>query len=374
LLSQRHQKRIAYALSGIFLVASLGGTGNALAVTGKDRPRIDKERVFSGSVTAKKPPSCIQKITPSMAAQYGYASVSVMKRASALAHIQAKNGRDATPIAAIAIASYQTGVDFDLMVMKATIESQLGLFDEPILGGSARGLFQFMPATWLTLFSWYGAGFHGGVYADAARQIKFDENKNPSTDDPELTEKILALRSDHYVSAYIKAQSIRHDERPLLRAILGRPPTFTDFYNDHFFGLERWKSFYRELRKNPKALAPDIFAKESEDPNNRSLFYKGHKKRTMKETYDYLGKIVSNYMARIDKKIATALKQEKCIKPLSLIMPPHAPIIVSPSAVINTQPAIPPEDIPPDPEAEKNPIPVPEDDPLAAFISHLKPD
>ncbi len=176
-------------------MASLGG-GDALAATGKDRPRFDKERVFSASSTPKKPTSCTQKITPAMAAQYGYASASVMKDASALAHIQIEDGRDPTPIAAIAIASYQTGVDFDLMIMKAIIESQLGLHDEPLLGGSARGLFQFKPTTWLTLFSWFGAEFHGGIYADAARQIKFDENKNPYTDDPALTEQILALRSD----------------------------------------------------------------------------------------------------------------------------------------------------------------------------------
>ncbi len=117
-----------------------------------------------------------------------------------------------------------------------------------------------------------------------------------------------------------------------------------------------------------------IFEAESEDPNNRSLFYKGQKQRTMKETYDYINSIVSRDMARVDKKIADALKHEKCIKPLILAMPFHAPIIVPPSVVMNARPAMPPADIALDPEAEKNPIPIPENDPLADFISRLNFD
>lgn len=343
------------ALCALFMAATAAMANDALAVTGRDHPKVGSGRHLPGvKAPAKgKGPPCVQAVPARRAAPNGYTSAYTMRRTAALGQIY---GEDAA--AAIAIASYETGIDFDLLVMKAMLESRMGKYDEPLLGGSARGLFHFMPATWLTLFSWFGNEFQGGIYADVAAMIKFDEQKNPYTDNPALTEKILALRSDPYVAAFIKAKSVRYDERPLMRAVLGREPTYTDYYVAHFLGLERAKTFFRALRKTPKEAAADIFVKESEDPNNRPIFYSGDKKRTVQEVYNRLGKAVSGTLARIDSAIAAEMKRDRCIPLLPLIPPPRAAMAIPP---MPEQPVLPPggETKPPVPGEEQAPEPGP---------------
>lgn len=323
-------------LCALFMAATAVMANDALAVTGRDHPKIGSgHRLPNVKAPAKgKGPPCVQAVPARKAGPNGYASSYTMRRTAALGQIY---GEDAA--AAIAIASYETGIDFDLLVMKAMLESRMGKYDEPLLGGSARGLFHFMPATWLTLFSWFGGEFQNGIYRDVAEMIKFDEQKNPYTDNPALTEKILALRSDPYVAAFIKAKSVRYDERPLMRAVLGREPTYTDYYVSHFLGLERAKTFFRALRKTPKEAAADIFVKESEDPNNRPIFYSGEKKRTVQEVYNRLGKAVSGTLARIDNAIAAEMKQDRCIPMIPLIPPPRAAMTIPP---MPGQPVLPP--------------------------------
>lgn len=270
----------------------------------------------------------MSRATPDIASGYNYRRLIAMNTASALAYNRKKNGEDVTPVAAIAIASYETGIDFELLIMKATLESQMGRYDEPLLGGSARGLFHFMPANWLTLFSWFGADFDNGVYADAARQIKFD-GAEPYVDDPVLKQKILDLRSDHYVAAFIKGMQIRKDERPVLRTVLGREPTYTDYYVAHFLGLERAKMFYRNLRNNPKSIAAPVMTRELSDPNNYGVFYRGKTALTFRQVYDRLGRIITNILNNVETETQATKKAHRCIPPLILQKPQRQPIPVT---------------------------------------------
>lgn len=347
-------------LCAAFLAVALGALpAPAQAVTGRDVPAVRTQRPLPPVVQPPgKGPHCARGAVAKSPNRYGYHTSSTMRRAAALAQVY---DRDA--ITAIAVASYQTGIDFDLMVMKAILESQVGKYDEPILGGRARGLFHFMPATWLTLFSWFGGEFQGGVYADAAAQIKFDADNNPYLDDETLKSRILALRSDHYVAAFIKAKSIRHDERPLMRAILGREPNFTDYYVSHFLGLDRSKAFFRALRRTPDALAADLFPREAADPNNRSIFYKGPRKRTVRQVYNLLGAKVDATLKRLDNRIAAIIKGDSCLPLLVLTPPPRMPLPVSPPAappgVPWYRPSPPPEELPMENHAPPAPIPLP---------------
>lgn len=300
------------------------------AITARDKPSISTPRNFKQlpGLTDMQKDICVQRARIGNDS-YGFNSMSALRRASALAHIRAAQGNPTEPVSAISIANYEVGTDFDLMVMIAVIESRMGLFDQPLLGGSARGLFHFMPATWLTLFSWFGAEYNNGVFADAAKQIKFDERKQPYVDDQDLKAAILNLRSDPYVASFIKAKQLMHDERPVMLALLGREPTHGDYYLVHFLGLDRARVFYKALRKNPGKPSGKVFPKESADPNNRPLFFKGKKPYTMRQTYEKITGMVSRTLTRVNGNINLALANESCIKPLVLTQPGYQPIVIN---------------------------------------------
>lgn len=353
----RARKKAASGLSALFLLASLGVTTEAMAATGKDKPMLLDPRPINSVPPQPNParPICVQNATPQTAGEYRFRRLIAMRSASALAHQRRENGESVDPVTAIAIASYETGIDFDLLVMKATLESRMGRYDQPLLGGSAKGLFHFMPATWLTLFSWFGSDFENGVYAEAARQIKFDADNEPYIDDPVLKQKILDLRSDPYVAAFIKAKQIRHDERPVLRTILGREPTYTDYYVAHFLGLESAKTFYRNLRRNPKGAAASVLTREASDPNNRSVFYRGSTALSFRQVYDRLGWIITRILANVDQDVQSTLNANRCVHPLRLTMPSRESLIDKP-----LMPAIPGEKLIIDPSSEIEPIPEPD--------------
>lgn len=258
-------------------------------------------------------------------------------RASALAATMEKQERDIEPVRAIALASQETGVDFDLMVMKAIIESRLGTFDEPLLGGNARGLFHFMPATWLVMMHRHGDKYRDGLYAPLIAQIRF-EGKEPYVDNPAVKEELLKLRSDPYIASFIKAQQIIHDERPVLRAVLGREPNYTDYYVAHFLGIPRAELFFNLLRKSPKKPAAAIFERESSDPNNNPAFYRGRKMLTVKQVHDRLDRIITRVLGRIDGWTDAGLKRG-CLTPLTLEIPDRvAPSVPEPFPYVPLEP------------------------------------
>src|SRR5690606_39335121 len=59
------------------------------------------------------------RATPDNAGDYHYRRLVAMRAASALAYNRNRNGEDITPVSAIAIASYETGIDFELLVMRS---------------------------------------------------------------------------------------------------------------------------------------------------------------------------------------------------------------------------------------------------------------
>src|SRR5690606_22418288 len=150
-------------------------------------------------------------------------------------------------LAAIAIAGLETGVDFDLLVMKAIMESRLGVHNAPLQGGNARCLFHFMPARWLVMLHRRGDRYMDGIYAPALEHIRFD-GREPYVANPAVKAYLLSLRSDPSLASFMKAQQILHDARPVLRTILGREPGYTDYYIVHFLGIPRTAELYRFLK------------------------------------------------------------------------------------------------------------------------------
>lgn len=335
-MSYSLRSKAVVGITGIFFAASLA-TGDAHAVTGRSKPPFSKSDFVTQPVSKPAPGICAQRLSASAARSFGFSQPRILARASALAATMEKQGKDAEPIRAIALASQETGVDFDLLVMKAIIESQLGTFDEPLLGGNARGLFHFMPATWLVMMHRHGDKYRDGLYAPLIAHIRF-EGKEPMVDNPDVKEKLLALRSDLYIAAFIKAQEIIHDERPVLRSILGREPNYTDYYVTHFLGIPRADLFFDLMRKSPRKPAATIFDRESADRNNNPAFYNGRKMLSVRQVYDRLDRIITRVLDRIDDWADAGMKAG-CLTPLVLAIPDRtAPSVPEPFPYIPLEP------------------------------------
>ena len=301
-------QRAASFLTGIFASAALVQTAAAgIPPAPKAPPATER--------------SCVQNIDDDDTL---YSDLHDLSRASAYAIFMNEQGLDPEAIHAILEASEETGVDFDLMIVKAILESDLGRFNAPIgVNGGARGMYQFLPTTWLTVFAWYGERYKDGQYADLARAIRFDGNGNPYVNDPQVKQEILDLRSDHYIASYIKAMQVKYDERPNLRNMLGHEPTFTDYYIVHFLGIPRARVFYRNLQNNPDGAAANVLSREAR--YNRSVFYRGNQPRSFADVYNRLERIIESRLAGFDAVSEDVLKTQGCVKPLERNKPPLLP-------------------------------------------------
>lgn len=194
-------------------------------------------------------------------------------------------GRDPRVVNAIYKASLKSGVDFELLLLKAIMESDLGQYNVAT-GSSARGLFQYIAPTWLVLMKRYGAELGYPHYADAigfagrspVPQIK---NKNKY-----LEAEILALRHDPEASAMMKALQIK-EETDMLRSFKKSQVSATDHYISHMLGLPLSKELY-DLRRNKSIIAVARLNKpemREAAKLNKPFFYDGKRALTATEVY-----------------------------------------------------------------------------------------
>ena len=142
------------------------------------------------------------------------------------AYLAAKN-QDITIIDDILFASKKTNVNFELLIVKAMIESDLGRLTEA-KNSSARGVFQYIDQTWLTLLKRYG---------DKIKEdIEFDNNL------PQ--EELLNLRYNARIASLIKSYQTLDDEKAVKALKNKGIITATDHYIAHMMGLPLAKEFY----------------------------------------------------------------------------------------------------------------------------------
>ena len=248
----------------------------------------------------------------------GFGDEKSLRAASAL--ITQMNGRNGTPVAVLAIleASDATGVDFETMVAKAIIESRLGVFDRPIgVNGSARGVYQFMPVTWLKVFHDYGPQYKDGRYAELAKSIEFDRKGVPYVLDKTKEKEIQDLRSDPYVAAHLKALYLKHEETAQLRTLLKRDPKAVDYYILHLLGLPRATTFFNKLNKSPDSAARPAFKREARF--NRGVFYNSRgRQRTYKQVHEHLDNLMQTYIQLVRDTAAAAQEPGTCVTPLKI--------------------------------------------------------
>ena len=169
-------------------------------------------------------------------------------------------------VSAIQAAAQKTGAGFDYLLRTARRESSLQPTAQAPTS-SARGLYQFIDSTWLTMVRDEGRNLGLGSYAE---KIGRDASGRPTVADPATRQEILALRDDPSVAA-LMAGAFTNRNAADLRAATGRDPTEGELYMAHFLGSGGAARLINSNQTNPQASAALLFPDAA--GANRRIFF-----------------------------------------------------------------------------------------------------
>lgn len=184
-------------------------------------------------------------------------------------------------MSAIQAAAQKTGTGFDYLLRTARRESSLQPTAQAPTS-SARGLYQFIDSTWLTMVREEGRNLGLGRFAE---QIGRDASGRPTVADPAARQQILALRDDPAVSA-LMAGAFTNRNAAELRSATGRNPTEGELYMAHFLGSGGAARLINANQSNPQATAARLFPDAA--GANRRIFFDQGRPRTIAEVYQVL--------------------------------------------------------------------------------------
>jgi hypothetical protein len=167
---------------------------------------------------------------------------------------------------AIRSASRTTGATFDYLLRTAIRESSLDP-GAAAKTSSARGLYQFIESTWLTMLKEEGPKYGLGGYAASTEE---GAGGQYLVRDPVARAHILKLREDPEISAVMAGALAKRNAEDLSRT-LGRKPTAGELYLAHFLGAAGAKRLISLQRSNPGASAVAAFPEAARA--NKSVFY-----------------------------------------------------------------------------------------------------
>lgn len=177
---------------------------------------------------------------------------------------------------ALVRAAEVTGVSRPYLVSTARRES--GFNPRAVAStSSARGLFQFVDATWLEMIDRHGAKY--GL-AKEAKLVRFDGRGRPRIADPAERRRVLDLRFDPRLAALLAAELAR-ENADVLSAGLKRDPTDGELYVAHFLGARDAVRLIRAAETQPRRPAAELFPAAAR--SNRGVFYRGKRPRTVEE-------------------------------------------------------------------------------------------
>ena len=189
---------------------------------------------------------------------------------------------------AIQKASAKTGVSFTYLMEKAAAESN---FNPTVKAktSSATGLFQFIESTWMDMMDRHGAKY--GINTDQSRQNLLNLRKNPEI-------------------ASIMAAEFASGNKSHLEQTVGGDIGNTELYFAHFMGAGGASAFLSQHKKNPLAIAADIFPKEARA--NKNVFYDRQTgaPKTLEQVYSFFDKKFSG-----DTRVAEARPDTMAHKP-----------------------------------------------------------
>jgi len=156
-------------------------------------------------------------------------------------------------LSAIKTASAKTGVDFAYMVQQAEAESAFKP-NAQAKTSSARGLYQFIESTWLSMVDKHGASY--GI-----------ETEGQSRSD------ILKLRDNPEIASFMAAELARDNQNVLERnwAKGEKEIGATELYFAHFLGAGGASAFMNARDEDGSATAAHIFPKAANA--NKNVFY-----------------------------------------------------------------------------------------------------
>lgn len=253
-----------------------------------------------------------------------------LELARALKTYLRENDRDERLATSIYKASLKTGVDFELMVLKAKMESDLGA--QTIAARStARGVFQYIEPTWLTLMNRYGDRVGYKHYADAIQRAKYPGVPYIKNGNPFLKAEILALRHDPDIAAMMKAYQVREETDVIRNLKRGQRVTATDHYIVHMLGLSLAKEFYTMKARGSVIAVAGLNRPAMREAArlNRAFFYSGKRALTAREAYTKFEKKVHNEFRSI-RNVAYKNKTPACAQrepePVKYVMEDFTPL------------------------------------------------
>lgn len=188
-------------------------------------------------------------------------------------------------LAAVERAASRTGADFAFLMDKAAAESG---FDAQAQAktSSARGLFQFIESTWLTMVKNHGAEFGLKDYAD---KITVNAKGRACVADCDAKEAILALRDNPEVSA-LMAGKFTAENRAYLEKNTAGDVGATELYLAHFLGAASAAKFINARAENPSATAAALFPEAAKANKNVFFDKTTGQPRTLEQIYQGFAK------------------------------------------------------------------------------------
>jgi hypothetical protein len=173
-------------------------------------------------------------------------------------------------VGSIMRAARRVGVDPKLLMAIADKESSFSATVKASTS-SARGLFQFIDTTWLTVVRKFGP--RHGLDHEAA-QIEGPEDK-PFIADPRERDRILAMRDYPYLSALLAAEMLKADGGKIAQTV-GRELSVGETYLAHFLGPNGASLFLQTLSEEPSKAAAQVLPKPARA--NKPIFFEGRGK------------------------------------------------------------------------------------------------
>jgi hypothetical protein len=177
---------------------------------------------------------------------------------------------------AIARASEKTGMNFNYLMQKASIESSLNPTAQA-KRSTAQGLYQFVEKTWLQMVRDYGPKY--GLDKESACIDQNCQVSNATT-----KRQILNLRRDPELSALMAAEYAQANAKQLEQKVgnitdIGE----TELYIAHFLGATGAAKFLTAMHENPNTPAVKLFGPEAR--RNPGVFYADGKAQSFAQIY-----------------------------------------------------------------------------------------